>query len=285
MKQVGVAILGSCISRDNFNSLFNANYKSYFECILFQHQTSMISLMSEKIEYLNEFEEETKLKPFDKWYFRTNYTKEFLEKIINIQPRYLIIDFFADVYYGVLEIEKNKYITNNVNKLNSTEFYKNIKVKNVRTISENFDDYFEEWKLATSRFFDFINEKCKNTKVILVKTHFNNIYVNKQGEKIVFNNSDIAKQKIQNFNFYWDTFNSYVEDKYEVEVIDLINKEKYTLKEDHPWGMFYVHYVDEYYVDFLEKLKLMVWQDMISDVSELDEYKKRINKLKSILND
>lgn len=48
MKQVGVAILGSCISRDNFNSLFNPQYKSYFECILFQHQTSMISLMSER---------------------------------------------------------------------------------------------------------------------------------------------------------------------------------------------------------------------------------------------
>lgn len=188
------------------------------------------------------------------------------------------------MYYGILEIDKNKYITNNVNKLNSTEFYKNIKVKYTKSISENFDSYFNEWKLATENFFNLINERCKNTKVILVKAHFNNIYVDKNGEKRIFNNSEVAKQKIEKFNSYWDTFNSYVEDRYEMEVIDLIDKEKYTLKEDHPWGMFYVHYVDEYYADFLEKLKLIVWEDMVDSVNELDEYKIRISKLKSIIN-
>lgn len=46
---IKIATIGSCITRDNFNTKINPNYKKFFNVIAHQNQTTMLSLMSEKM--------------------------------------------------------------------------------------------------------------------------------------------------------------------------------------------------------------------------------------------
>ena len=47
---IKIATIGSCITRDNLNSKFNPYYKLFFDVIAHQNQTTIPSLMSDKIE-------------------------------------------------------------------------------------------------------------------------------------------------------------------------------------------------------------------------------------------
>src|SRR5699024_3108842 len=83
-----VAVMGSCLTRDNFNSKFNRNYKMFFEVVAATHQTSMLSLMSEPINYL-EKENLEGFRDFDKWQLRQELNKEFLQLITTKEVDYL----------------------------------------------------------------------------------------------------------------------------------------------------------------------------------------------------
>ncbi|PTI83707.1 hypothetical protein BU071_12540, partial [Mammaliicoccus vitulinus] len=47
---VKIATIGSCVTRDNFNTKFNPNYKGFLQVVDHQNQTAIPSLMSEQIE-------------------------------------------------------------------------------------------------------------------------------------------------------------------------------------------------------------------------------------------
>ncbi len=101
--------MGSCVTRDNFNSRFNPGYKKMFETVLMQNQSSLISLMSPPVPI-----SEAEIGPgtaYDRWNVATDFSKEFLAELERVQPRYLILDFFGDVHFGVLEISAGHWVT------------------------------------------------------------------------------------------------------------------------------------------------------------------------------
>lgn len=49
---IKIATIGSCVTRDNFNSNINPYYKKFFNVVAHQNQTSIPSLMSEKVHYM-----------------------------------------------------------------------------------------------------------------------------------------------------------------------------------------------------------------------------------------
>lgn len=106
-----IAVFGSCISRDNFNTQFNPNYKMFFDLVVGQHQTSFISITSKPIPF-QEDDSIKELNDFNKYVFRSECTKEFLNKLVENKPDYLLIDCFSDVYNGVMEISDEVFITN-----------------------------------------------------------------------------------------------------------------------------------------------------------------------------
>ncbi|WP_242144837.1 MULTISPECIES: hypothetical protein [unclassified Bacillus cereus group] len=72
-KPVTISVLGPCVTRDNFNSKFNYDYKRYYNCISLQKQTSIISLMAEptpfsadKLSNLNEWDTKEVKADFEK---------------------------------------------------------------------------------------------------------------------------------------------------------------------------------------------------------------------------
>lgn len=101
---IKIACYGSCITRDNFNSKLNSNYKNTFECVATSEHSSIISLLAPKVQYdlnklnytLSEFSHRNKeiaIKDLE---------RSFLLELIETQPDYLIMDFFPDIYFGVV---------------------------------------------------------------------------------------------------------------------------------------------------------------------------------------
>lgn len=72
-----VAILGSCVSRDNFNTRMNPNYKETFKVTLLQNQSSLVSAVADpllgiesKVNGLNDWKRKTILDDCFKSFFR-----------------------------------------------------------------------------------------------------------------------------------------------------------------------------------------------------------------------
>lgn len=146
---IKIATIGSCITRDNFNSKFNPYYKLFFDVIAHQNQTTIPSLMSDKIE----------LKVDDEFINKTNYIqnlllrefdKGFLDILKQEKPQYLLMDLDPDVKFGLLKTKENNYLTNNPN----FKGLKYIEALETININENFDDYFEIWKSSIHKFLN-----------------------------------------------------------------------------------------------------------------------------------
>lgn len=268
-----IAIFGSCVSRDNFNSQFNSNYKDFFKCVLHQNQTSVLSLMSNPIPVPTD-EEVEKLNDFNKWHLRTEFTKEFLKLIVERQPDYLIIDFYADLYFGVIDLGKGKYITNN-SKFKNLPFYKN---KNLKLdIETDTDVYMEIWKEKVDEFFKFIDENVSKCKVILNKTRFVDMTENGDSLTEIRKKNNIRYIDVKKLNSMWDKLDYYVIEKYDVGIIDQTIKE-YKASTNHPWGQFYVHYTKDFYHDFLNKLIKLLFNDIEKELKQLNDKNRELEK-------
>ncbi|WP_141603612.1 DUF6270 domain-containing protein [Terrilactibacillus laevilacticus] len=259
MDNIGIAVMGSCVTRDVFNSIFIKGYKDYFDCVLTQNQTSVISLMSQPIKF-----EPIKINISDKysfWNIKTEFTKEFLYLLKEKKPSYIILDFFGDIHFGVLQIEDDKFITNNRWKIMKTTYYKELQQKKTIEIVNETEIYFELWKESIDKFFKFIKSELPNTKVILHMTQNTDYSIsNDLSIKKLSKSGKIKAENVDLLNKYWSKLNEYVVNSYDVKCIDM-TKKMYFSYENHPWGEFYIHFTKNYYYDFINKLQEVILED------------------------
>ncbi|OOR22145.1 DUF6270 domain-containing protein [Bacillus cereus] len=266
-----IAILGSCVSRDNFNSLFNPNYKLFFEVNAYHHQSSILSLMSEPLPF-EEDEQILKLGDFGKWHLKTELNKEFLNHLANKKQDYLIIDFFGDIYYETLVLDESNYLTENP-KFANVPFLK--KYTNKISIQNNKELYLRLWKEKIDSFFSLLKEKTPQTKIILNKTRLLDTFKNGKSLTEYRKTLNAKIVNVNELNNLWDILDKYVVDKYDVTLFDMTQKE-YHLSETHPWKSFYVHYTMDFYDDFFHKLlKFDVNQLQI----EMEHTKKKVENM------
>ncbi|MDU9349339.1 MULTISPECIES: XcbB/CpsF family capsular polysaccharide biosynthesis protein [Staphylococcus] len=264
---IKIATIGSCVTRDNFNTKFNPNYKAYFQIIGHQNQTTIPSLMSEpnKLEVTKEFIDKTL---YVQDILNKEFNKNFLEKLKVEKPDYLLIDLDPDVKFGVLKLEDDQYITNNPNYINIPQL-KNLEPVN---IAENFNEYFRIWKNSLEKFFDFIQTYLPECKIVLVKARFTDLF--KDGSTLT--DWRIAKniplQEFKEMNKVWDKFDSYIVNNYSVSILDMTSTQYY-LDENHLWGKYYLHFRKEFYNDFLNKLLNIIIKEKGRGVVLKDEVK------------
>ncbi|MCW4359751.1 hypothetical protein K3L72_18460 [Bacillus altitudinis] len=252
-----IAVLGSCVSRDNFNSIFNPNHKQFFNCVLYHHQSSILSLMSEPLATIHEQYGSGK-NDFWKWHLRTEFNKEFLGALKERKPDFLIIDFFGDIYYSVYKLDKDNYLTENPNFMNLPYFKDKTNKINIK---DNYAEFLSVWKKKIHEFFSFVKSNSPNTKIILNKAKLvdkfkNGISLTEERKK-----ANIRAIDVDEMNRLWDILNQYVIENFDVIEFNLFEKE-YFLNETHPWGKFYVHYTMNFYHDFFNKLQYLVIREM-----------------------
>ncbi|PGD05772.1 DUF6270 domain-containing protein [Bacillus toyonensis] len=255
-----VAILGTCFSRNAFNSsdYFNPQYKKLYKCIYTQFHSSVISLVSNPVDFNMEDWKAEGLKQSDINYIQSDFTKSFFENLKNYKPEYLIIDFYVDACREVIQLGDNQFITLNY-LIPGTKFYKNL--QGCKVVSHlNNKEYFSLWKSSLDKFADELLSIIPENKIILNRGRLTQKYRDVDNKIKEYSEKGIIKRN----NDLWDKMENYFLYKMpNVKIIDM-QKTKYTGYYKHPFGNTYAHYESGYYKEFMNKLNEIVLEDKIN---------------------
>lgn len=243
-----VSVLGSCVSRDIFNSYFVEEYKNYFKLLSYSHQPSIISIMSRPIPY-----DESRLvgkspSVLDRDQFADELSKPFLKTLVINQPDILLLDFYGDAMYGVVQVE-DSFILGKSFRFSKYKVYKDLKIGQTYYPRKEVEPFFSLWKENFDRFYDFITENLPNTKIVLNGPKAENHYLSDDGTLLVFD----EKKDIDNINRIWRMMDEYAISKYNISYLDYSN-DNILLDKNHKWGAFIVHYESRYYKLCFKKL-------------------------------
>lgn len=251
-----VSVFGSCVTRDNFNSRFNPGYKDYFEVTLSANQGSVIALMSPPIEEELEFTRD--LSDYDRWNVGSDLSRDYLPQVAELQPDYVILDFFGDVHFGVARLPDGRYLTDNRWKTHFTEFYARHREAGSLTILNHIRDpdaYFDLWTEALDRFAAYVSRECPRT-VVVVHRGYNTGRVLVPGTPRPLSlraHAKLSAFDVKGANAFWARLDDYAIATHGWTSIDLRGLEAPSYDE-HPWGPFWVHYTPDYYHRFLAEL-------------------------------
>ncbi|WP_050632235.1 DUF6270 domain-containing protein [Bacillus andreraoultii] len=261
MSKVKIAVIGSCVSRDGFNSKFIKNYKEFYHCVLTQNHMSMISLMGDPIPF-TPIELEGDIDHFNKQILLTELTKGVWDSLRIQNPDYLILDFYADVYFGVVKIG-NSFVTDKTHIFKRTPFFSQFEVANAVKIDKNYNEFMRLWKQSVDQFMDNMRKDFPKIKIIVNKVHFTDYYMTKDGKekKKISESGKYKSVDVNQINHWLDDFYKYFEDHYE-DVAFINYDTEYLSDENHIWEYFYVHYTHNFYEDFTTKLLSIILHDL-----------------------
>lgn len=256
-----IAIFGSCISRDSFNSSFNPNYKDFFEVSVFQNQVTFLSIMSHRAQAMS-VSDSTLKSNYDKQTLKAEMNNDFFDKLSIEKPDFLIIDLFADVYFGAVDLGENNYFTDNVKYFHIPELKSYRKIKPY----DEFSTYFSIWKEKAALFFEKLSLLAPNTKIFIVKTLFMDTFEDGTSLNEVRREKNIMAFDITILNMIYSSMLNHVTQNFKVDVLDMTTA-IYRLDKQHPWGQLYVHYESKYYHDFFNKLQKIMLNDLFSELA------------------
>lgn len=245
-----VAIFGSCVTRNSFNTKFNKGYKKFFKVVATQYQTTILSLMSPPIIYKPD-----SLLPLEGWDLETTEREiknTFLGDLILLKPDILLIDFFADANFRTIPIG-NSYLTVNEWKIAKTKFFKyRLKRK------ESFFPSEDKLKEKLQELYDCLKNKLPATKIILNKAKGVMSYLSAEGEELFF-----YKQYIRRVNSRWELIDNLFIEIANPIIIDVLSPSAKG-NPNHHSGIGFVHYTEDFYHDMLNALISIQFKDVTS---------------------
>ena len=176
---VNISIIGSCQSRDIFNSKFIKEYKKYFKVYSYYSMTSMLSIMSEPIGYKYNRLMGCDFKDclVEHWY--QEFEKPLLKTLESKKPDVLLMDFYADARYGAIAYN-GKYIINRTDKVVEKKIINPENLGIIYNYKENLDDFITMWKNCFDRFMAFMQSKLPQTKIIINTIKGTNVVTDKE---------------------------------------------------------------------------------------------------------
>lgn len=264
---------GACVSRDLFKSSIVRDYKDFFDFSNDQYHMSVVSLMSQSLseDILTQIPEiiEGDVNNFVKKCFKEDLTKSFLEKIKTFNQDYMLLDFYMDTYYGVIELDNGSYISGKEWQYKKIEFYNEViaqHVQQVITPLQHKEKYMSLWKKSIDEFMLFMKTYSKDTKIILNTKKFTNKFYNEKNEvfedlSVVIKDAKRDASTIAELNLIWDEMNEYLLTNYaNVEQL-VFDEDKYYSSDSNEWGAFYLHFNKEFYEEAQQQLINIVLSD------------------------
>lgn len=249
---VRVAVLGSCVSRDLFNSRFNPHYKDLFECVALSNQVSLISLMSPAVDVpaglMTELDDHARRE------VTTEVTRSFLDELVAQRPEYLLIDLFADVHFGCFSVN-DSYLTRNRWKIMNTRFYAEAEKVDLVPATDP-EAYLKVWRAALDRLLQFLATHLPGTQLVV---HCARNVTRSVAEDGTVRQLGRARQLLA-MNEWWQRLDEELQARGVERVLDLFS-ERLTSTDGHPWGPFAVHYTLDYHAAALSRLTRLVLDD------------------------
>ncbi|AUZ28073.1 DUF6270 domain-containing protein [Bacillus cabrialesii] len=259
-KPIRIAVMGTCFSRNPFNSrdYFNPGYKKIYECVYTQFHSSIVSLVSEPIPFTrDDFKD---IKENDINFIETDFKKDFFEKLKASQPDYLIIDLYSDAAKSLIQFSEQQFVSASFI-VEESQFFKDLRNVTIINHTDN-KKYFEIYKKAVDDFINKVTKIIPESKIILNKGRFTSKYKDVNGEVKPFGDQDLINRN----NYFWDRVDNYFEYKLpNVKTIDLTNT-PFIGDERYPFGKSFSHYESAYYKKFMDHLNSIVLEDVTSEL-------------------
>ena len=271
-----VAVVGSCATRDNFNSRFNADWKRWFTCPLSTNQSSMLALMSPPVDEEFTADPGFAASAYGMWNVRNDLNRELLTQVVEEQPDHLVLDFFGDIHFGVLRMGDGRFVTDNRWKLHRTDLHARLLADpdtRALTIFDDTEDYLALWRESMDRFAAHLAEHCPET-VVTVHRGMNvdrALVPGRPRPQPLRRVKPVRPIDVPRSNELWAELDEHCLRSYGWESIDL-RAEDYTSHAEHPWGPFYTHFTMDYYHRFLAELHKIHLRHHGADESAADTY-------------
>ncbi len=261
---IKVSIVGSCQSRDIFNSKFIADYRNRFEVLSYFTMGSMLSVMSKPVTYDYNNLEQSAINNYQKERFFCEFEKNILKTLATKVPDVLILDFYADARYGVIAYD-NGYILNRNARIDGFNILDPQKIGSVYNYRVNKDEYLKSWKNAFDKFMVFLNKYLPDTRIVMNTVKGSNMICDAKGNRYL--SPKLVDLNIKAINNIWSEMDEYVISTYEDRVTPLKYEKNYDLDPDYLFGLgvALVHFHPEYYNDYYENL-LLATSDLKSAV-------------------
>ncbi|MGP5588398.1 DUF6270 domain-containing protein [Glutamicibacter ardleyensis] len=236
-KKKSVAVIGSCVSRDLFNSRLSPGWKDYMNLGPEFYQMSMISLMASPVAFdENDFLD---LSRHDFLATKNDFSKSFLDEIKSDVPDNILIDLFADSRFDVINVG-NSFVTDNLWKIGKSHGYERmVRMRRISPI-EDSDEYYELFERSCIKFKDYLSEHCPDTRIILNSCRASLTW------QSLCDNGAFNSKAIKTQNLRWARLEKIFIRLFQPDIIDTT-----TLiiagDPDHPWGRGPVHYESRFY--------------------------------------
>ena len=263
---------GSCASRNIFYSVINKDYKNYFKINNSVESSTLISLMSKPIEYDENLINSNET--YDNLCVTDDLTNNFLEFIEKDVVDYIIIDNFFDVTNGVIIFADNQFITSTL-RLKNTDFYDFVRNNKYINIFNNFQEYYSLWRESCNKFFNFVENKCNKTKIILNCSRLVYNYIDNEGN--ISKNVEFEKLA-HKINPFLNLFDKYILENFDVDVLKFNSN---TLaNKNHVFGLHPIHFEEKYYLEKNQQLLEII----DNNKHDFDSYKFRLKQKEDLIN-
>lgn len=238
-----IDIVGSCVSRDVFNSRFNGAYKEHVEIGETVYQTALPSIVEHA--KLADIDDTDNPKSIFKKTLDEELSGDSIDRIVESHPDFIIMDFFADIHFGVTR-KMGRYVTRNHMAFQTLDdadvFYDDYESSSPERMRFDDDVYRGIAVESLCAFRDKLRGKMPKVEFIVNSARFASTYTSDDGEIVQFDNYD----RIQWKNSNWATLDEIAIDKLDAQQI---HHDEYSLiaAPSHPWGLHPVHYVQKYY--------------------------------------
>lgn len=249
-----IDIVGSCVSRDVFNSRFTEGYKDCVEVGETVYQTALPSLLDQ--ESISSVTEIDKAKDIFIQTLNEEYSGNSLQRVVDSRPDFIIFDFFADVHMGVTR-KMGRYVTRNhmaFQTLGYADTYFNDQDVSAPERMRFGDDEYREIAIDSLRA---LNDRLKNdlpkTELIINSARFSTTHVDEDRAVHEF----ASTERLQRKNKYWDLLDEMAIDKLDAQRISH-DGNLFLASSNHPWGLHPVHYTQAYYDNFWQKIRKII---------------------------
>jgi hypothetical protein len=253
---IAVGILGSCMTRDGFNSRFNPDWRVWYQVTLEQTQPSLISLMATPEVVADEALQVPSA--WDSRRLRDDFSKRMLGRLAASPPRYLVIDLSGDVRFGVLHLGGDRWVTNCRRALHATPWYRERSAAGGMVplrLQRHPETYLARFTTALDGFVRHLAAVAPQTVVVLHRGRQAHRLIHPETGRLVPLSSHRAVQRTgtPRSDALWAWLEDRVLERHRWEVVDLRDRE-YPTSDSHPWGAGHLHFSPDYYHDFLAAL-------------------------------
>jgi len=238
-----INIIGSCVSRDVFNSRFNNAYKAHVEIGETVYQTALPSIVERSM--IPDINDTDSTKSIFKKTLDEEFSGNSIDRIIASRPDFIIMDFFADIHFGVTR-KMGRYVTRNhmaFQALNDADvFYDDHESSSPERMRFDDDAYRSIAIKSLCNLRDSLRDDLPKVEFVVNSARFSSTYVNNDKETALFDNHDRTQWK----NGNWAALDEIAVDKLDAQQISH-DEEFLVATPSHPWGLHPVHYIQPYY--------------------------------------